>query len=145
MRAFIVLVFCVFNGVSCLAQTNIEFLIGTWKVEGKQKYETWSIDDHGNLYGEGFKWVNDEKVLLETLAIIKKDGELVYQATVPDQNEGRTIDFVSNKSTANSLSFENPTHDFPTQIVYQKVNENRLFVEVSGQDGDGFSFYMDRE
>lgn len=131
--------------LNCAAQNSATYLIGTWKVEGEPNYEIWSADEEGNLRGQGFKLVDNQKVLLESLAIIRKDGDLVYQALVPNQNEGRTISFVLNKTIEDALSFENPTHDFPTQIVYQKVNDNRLLVKVSGADGMGFSFYMDRE
>ena len=53
--------------------------------------------------------------------------------------------FILNDEKEDVLSFENPEHDFPTQIIYEFINENRLFIKVRGADGKGFSFYMDKQ
>ena len=116
------------------------FMEGTWKMEGKDKYEIWKVNNPKELKGSVFTLQGNYKNVLETLAIKWVDGVAVYEATVPDQNQGRTIPFTLNKNETTCFSFENATHDFPTKIQYRKINDRRLEVSVLGNDGEGFSY-----
>ncbi len=128
----------------CQGQQEVNRLKGTWKVEKKEKFEVWR-QEGVNLVGESYTINNGERHVLETLLIKNEDGKIIFEATVPDQNEGATIPFVLNDEKVDVLSFENPEHDFPTQIIYEFINENRLLIKVQGADGKGFSFYMDKQ
>ncbi len=126
-----------------LAQVNIDILEGSWKVEGRESYEVWERGENG-LTGYAYKLKDGQKIIKETLKIVGEEGATVYSATVPDQNQGAAIPFTLNKAEKEWLSFENPQHDFPVKIRYRPETADRLFVEVLGADGKGFSFYMDR-
>lgn len=125
------------------AQVSIDALEGKWKVEGRESYEVWEKEGSG-LKGHAYKLTDGQKVIKETLKIEVVDGATVYTATVPNQNNGAGIPFTRNDAEGNLLSFENPTHDFPVKIRYESESNDRLFVEVLGADGKGFSFFMDR-
>jgi len=129
--------------LTCEGQHAVNRLKGIWKVEGKEKFEEWRQEGM-NLLGESFTINNGERHVLETLRIKIEDGKIIFEATVPDQNEGVTIPFILNDKKA-VLSFENLEHDFPTQIIYEFINDNRLFIKVQGIDGKGFSFFMDKQ
>ena len=96
----------------------------------------------GKLKGYSFKMTNGQKIITETLLIKEEGKSIVYQATVPDQNEGQTIRFVLNEDSIASYSFENELHDFPKKIQYAKLADNLIFVRVTGQNNEGFSYKM---
>lgn len=133
--------------LSFYAQNGIEkidFLIGTWKMEGKNTYEHWSKE--GNvLRGESFNVKDAIKYVTETLKIEQIDGTLVYTASVMNQNDGKGIPFKLNTEIGDKLSFENMTHDFPKKICYTQLTDTEIFVEVLGDNDEGFSFKMVKE
>ena len=100
---------------------KFDFLIGTWKIENQAQFESWTRAG---------------------LAIKRIGDQIVYEATVPDQNQGQTIQFVLNPEIDSSFSFENSNHDFPKSIQYRKISENELIIKVSGDDNNGFNYRM---
>ncbi len=128
--------------VSCKENktSRIEFMIGTWKVENKEQYEVWEKTENKELIGYVYKFSNDQKEINETLSIKIIENKIIYEATVPDQNEGRTIPFTLNSDIKEFLSFENLEHDFPKKIQYKKINENEIKVIVIGDSNKGFSY-----
>lgn len=142
---FLMVVFCF--SLQTIAQEKIEqldFLVGTWKMEGKNTYEHWSKDAN-TLVGESFKVKNDIKYVSETLRIEQIDKSVVYTATVMNQNEGKPVTFTLNLEVTDKLSFENTSHDFPKKICYTKLSNAELFVEVLGANDEGFSFKMQKQ
>ena len=120
---------------------EVEFLVGTWKIEGKQNYESWAKEDN-RLTGQSYKIENGQKVVSETIELKKVENQIVYTAKVFDQNEGKSIPFILKSSKNDLFSFENPTHDFPKKIQYQILNEHKLYVSVLGEDDKGFSYHL---
>jgi hypothetical protein len=116
------------------------FLIGKWKVEDKETYEQWSKDKNNDLVGSSFKLIDGIEQISETIKISENDGNLVYSATVVNQNNGETIDFELNNKIFDKYIFENSKHDFPNQISYEMKSENQIFVSVSDYKGEGFSY-----
>lgn len=120
--------------------TELNFLVGTWKMEDKDQFEVWERTSANKISGFTYKIVNNDKTITETLLIKKMAESIIYEATVPDQNEGKTIQFVLNKKNDSLFSFENKLHDFPTKIQYKKIDDRKLLVSVKGSDGNGFSY-----
>ncbi len=123
---------------------DLNFLTGTWKVEGKETYEHWEMIDN-QLKGSSYTIENGEKLISETLSIKMLNGKVVYEATVLNQNEGKTIPFTLTKNTTNGFSFENPKHDFPTKIIYQRISTTELVVQVLGADDKGFTINFSKQ
>lgn len=121
------------------------FMEGTWKVEGKEKYEVWERAGNSEITGFAYKLVDGQKNITETLCIKVEDGSIVYQASVPDQNEGVSVSFVLNESDNSCFSFENKKHDFPKKIQYKKVTNTELEIHVFGDQDKGFSFIQKKE
>jgi hypothetical protein len=121
--------------------TQLDFLLGTWKVEGREQYEVWEKGGKEELKGHGFKMKSQQKHITETLVIRKQHEQWVYEATVPDQNEGKSIAFVLKVEGDSLYSFENPRHDFPQKIQYRILDARRLEVMVSA-DSQGFSYRL---
>ena len=141
----LLLILISFITFSCSNQDikQLYFLEGNWQVEDKQQFEKW--EKKGNdLIGVGYKLIDGEEQVLENLAIRVIDGQVVYQATVANQNDGSTISFQLNDSISDFFSFENPEHDFPKKIQYFKLDGSKLKVNVIGEDEKGFTFIMNR-
>ena len=129
--------------ISCAAQEThkIDFLEGTWKMENKETYEEWKKEGEV-LIGHAYKLLEGQKQISETLKIKTENEDLIYEATVPNQNDGRTIPFRLNRAVQDQLSFENLTHDFPKKIQYKLINETRIQVMVLGEDDQGFGYFL---
>ncbi len=122
---------------------KVNFLIGTWKIDGKESYETWKKKDE-KFIGKSYKIKDEKKYVSETLEIKLADDNLIYIATVFDQNEGKGIMFTLKQSEKQLFSFENLQHDFPKKIQYKIINKDELFVSVLGEHDKGFSYTLIR-
>jgi hypothetical protein len=57
---------------------------------------------------------------------------MAYTVTVPDQNDAKPVRFEMTSITDKQVVFENPAHDYPNKIVYNKTAEDSLIAEISG-------------
>jgi hypothetical protein len=138
----LVSVLALFLFISCEVNesSELDFLVGTWKRDNKEQFEVWEKNNSSNLKGYSYRIKDNQKTITETLLIKKIGDQFVYEATVPDQNEGRTVQFILNTETDSLFSFENDKHDFPKKIQYKRINDNQLKVIVLGDDDTGFSY-----
>jgi hypothetical protein len=125
--------------------TELDFLVGTWKRENKEQFEVWEKNKPTELIGYSYIMNGNQKIITETLVIKRLSDHFVYEATVPDQNEGKTVQFVLNKETASPFSFENNHHDFPKKIQYEKIDDDEIKVSVLGDNEEGFSYVQIRQ
>lgn len=126
-------------------QSNIpDFLQGTWKMENKEIYEHWDKLNSQTLKGFSYKLKNGQMGISEYLDISERDNQTLYTATVINQNNGKGIEFKLTK-TDSTYTFENPAHDFPKKISYQKLSDNEIFVQVSDGKQKGFSYKMTKQ
>lgn len=109
-------------------------------MEGKDQYEIWEKTKNKEFIGYSYKINNNEKIITETLSIKLMNDQIFYEATVPDQNDGKTIRFRLNAEINEYLSFENIEHDFPKKIQYKKINDDEIEVTVLGDQDNGFSY-----
>lgn len=121
-----------------------DFLQGTWKVEGKEIYEHWDKLDDNTLKGFSYKLKNGQMAISEYLDLSRNENGTTYTATVLKQNEGKGIRFELTK--ADSLfAFENPEHDFPKKIVYQKLAGTKVLVRLSDGKEKEVSYEMAKQ
>jgi hypothetical protein len=73
------------------------------------------------------------------------EKRMIYEATVPNQNEGQTIRFIRNPEIKTYFSFENLNHDFTKRIQYQMISDDEIKINVLGDDGRGFSYKLIRQ
>lgn len=121
-----------------------DFLQGTWKIENEESYEHWDRLNSDHLRGISYSNKNGQISISEYIEIIRTEKGMFYRATVVNQNEGKEISFRLTK-TDSTYTFENPEHDFPKKIVYQKLTDTEVFVQVSDGMQKGFAYKMKRE
>ena len=113
------------------------FLEGTWKMENAEMYERWDLLNDKTLKGFSYKLKNGTIQVTEYLEIIQNNKKLQYTATVLHQNNGEAVVFKQTKNKE-AYVFENNLHDFPQKIVYQKLNDQEVLVEVSANTSKKF-------
>jgi len=127
-----------------IAQSSFpDFLQGTWKMENKEIYEHWDRLNENSLKGFSYSVKNGQIAVSEYLDISRTENEVIYTATVLDQNQGKGIAFKLIE-TENTFTFQNLYHDFPKKIVYQKLSDTEVFVQVSDGQEQGYSYRMTR-
>lgn len=62
------------------------------------------------------------------------DGEVVM-TPFPDGQRACTFALTSHDGAAKRAVFENPKNDFPKRIVYERAADDRLHIEVEGDQG----------
>jgi uncharacterized protein YciI len=128
-----------------LPQSNFpDFLAGTWKIENKDVYEHWDRLNESSMKGFSYIVKDGKMSISEYLEISQIDDEISYTATVLNQNEGKPINFKLTK-TDSTFTFDNPDHDFPKKIVYQKLNNEEVLVQVSDGKQKGFAYKIIRQ
>ena len=141
------LLFIVFLAFSVLAKAQMPFpdlLEGTWKHEQQDLYEHWDRLAGQNLKGLSYEVKKGRMEIREYLELEWLNGSAVYTATVPDQNSGEGITFLLKRSDS-VLVFENPAHDFPKRISYQRINDNALVVTLSDLSSKVISYQLHRQ
>jgi hypothetical protein len=117
------------------AQNNLfDFLQGTWKMDGKEIYEHWDKLNNYSMKGVSYAIDDEQIVIFEYLEMLSDNDIVIYVATAVGENDGLGIAFTMTRSDS-IFSFENPQHDFPKIITYQKISDNEMTVKIS----DGFS------
>jgi len=119
----------------------LAWLEGTWicdSAPGEVTEESWGHARGGWMLGAGRTLRSDgtgERVVgFEFLRIEQRADGLVYVA----QPGGRApaTEFRLVESTRDAWCFENPTHDFPRRIHYQRHGDSAFTASLSGLEGD---------
>lgn len=112
----------------------VGWLVGDWvgTVGGNNVEERWTAAAGGAMIGSSRSTRGTSMVEFEFLCIAQRAGGLVYTAM---PNGSGMTDFLSTKVSSDSITFENPEHDFPRSIVYTKNAEGGVDVVVSGAPG----------
>jgi len=119
--------------------SDLAWLEGVWRGRvGTRDFEARYTSPEGGLILSMSKYTSKGRAVeFEFEQFDERDGTLVL-TPYPQGNKSpvrfRVTDFDS--STRRAV-FENPAHDFPTKISYQRVAEDSLTILVSGPGKDG--------
>ena len=110
------------------------WVAGLWASEGASSVEErWTPQAGGSMLAIGRTLRGTSMSAFEYLCIVERDGSLIYSA-MPGGRSPAT-DFVLTQLTPDSLTFENPQHDFPKVIKYSKKADGSLETAISGAPG----------
>jgi len=120
---------------------QLAWLTGTWRGgDGPVSFEErWTPPAGGAMLAVSRTLKGDRMVAFEFLRIVERDGRLIYIA----QPNGRPpTEFILTAITPDSVTFENPMHDFPKMIRYTRRADGALEARVSdgGQKAETFVF-----
>ena len=121
---------------ACSNLDQLQWLVGEWKGEWKNAnnvgviLESWQQTSALTFEGVGIRLAsNGEEVDREWLRILGMKDQIFYLAKV-DHNQ-LPVPFILTHCRDDYLRFQNPEHDFPKQIIYQKTDANTLVVTIS--------------
>ena len=127
--------------ISCQNETKAEqhqiekasWLIGKWenKSDSGLLTESWKKENDSTYLGHSY-FIKGDTLHDEFVKLSEVGGNLVYSPVVKGQNDGKAIEFKMTSATATKLVFENPAHDFPKKIVYNKISDDSIVAEISG-------------
>jgi hypothetical protein len=131
----VVMVSCKKNNPVFESLAQIE---GTWVMsfDGSAVYEKWERVNDTLYIGMSYEVTDKDSVVTETLQIVSREDGIYYIPTVTDQNDGKPVKFRLALHEADYFVFENPQHDFPTNISYRFFPDNKLKAVVSGLIND---------
>ena len=112
---------------------DVAWIAGSWTSgTAATVEERWTPPAGGAMLGVSRTIRGDRMSAFEFLRIVERNGGLVYIA----QPNGRTpTEFTMTKIEGTSVTFENPTHDFPKMIRYAKRPDGGLEASISGGPG----------
>ena len=110
---------------------ELGWLAGCWQGDaGPLKFEEqWMRPAGGLMLGMSRTIRDDKAVSQEFLSISAKSGAVYYTARVGTA----TTPFKLSRLTQFEAVFENPEHDFPQRIIYQKKNGS-LHARIEGME-----------
>jgi hypothetical protein len=114
-------------------QKSFRWLAGTWKLQEKETYEIWTIEDDGQLSGYSYRVSGSDTVITETVSLEFHEGTYQYVSDVAGDQP--PIAFVMTSVQDDGFVAENPRHDFPKVIRYKysKTDKGeRLHASIEG-------------
>lgn len=133
-------------GAQDLSVQRAGWLAGCWEMSapGRVTNESWMAPKGGLMMGMSRTVVRDSAREFEHLRIETRAGKAAYVAHPSGQAETA---FPAIAASDTLLVFSNPTHDFPQQISYRRVNKDSVVARIEGTRGGqirGINFPMRR-
>ena len=112
---------------------KLSWIAGNWTGSAGRAVieENWLPPAGGAMLGVGRTIAGPRMVAFEFLRIVQKDGETYYIA----QPDGRPpTEFKLTSATDTKAVFENPKHDHPKIITYEKDADGNLLATIEGDE-----------
>jgi hypothetical protein len=112
----------------------VAWLSGCWQITRGAEVidEQWMAPRAGVMVGMARSVRGDKVVSTESTIIRVRDGRLLYEANPSDQTPAT---FTASTATAERVVFENPQHDYPKRVAYERHGADAITAWVD--DGAG--------
>ena len=102
---------------------QVSWLQGCWQLEsgGRVVEEQWIAPRGGVMLGMGRTVRDGTLVEYESVILREQDGRLAYEAHPSGQPSAV---FTSTSVSASTVIFENPTHNYPQRVGYQRDGDS---------------------
>jgi hypothetical protein len=119
--------------------SDLPWLEGVWRGRvGSRDFEARYTGPEGGVVLSASKYIAQGKAAgFEFERFEEKDGHVVLTPYPEGKESPATFRLTDFDQKTRRAVFENPEHDFPTKISYQRVAEDSLTILVSGPGKDG--------
>ncbi|WOJ97144.1 DUF6265 family protein [Congregibacter brevis] len=111
---------------------DLDWLVGCWESYENYSKEVWVKNPDGSLLGFSASVESSEIGFYELLYIREVGGTLTYTAHPSGQSSAV---FVLSETSERRVVFENPSHDYPQRIAYERI-EDSLTAVISLMNGE---------
>jgi hypothetical protein len=114
---------------------NAAWIGGRWEgtTNGVTTEERWTPAASGGMIGVGRALRGSALASFEFLCIAERGNSVAYLA-MPGARTPATV-FMATEVTPTSITFENPSHDYPKLIRYAQTPDGGLETTISGANG----------
>ncbi len=127
---------CFSAGEKRASKSNqFSWLLGNWQMQKKSGLitESWTQQNDSTMNGESFLIkTTGEKILLERILFVRREGQYFYIPTTANQNNQQPVSFTVTSYSNSGFTAENPEHDFPKRIIYTLINKDSLQAIIDG-------------
>jgi hypothetical protein len=124
---------------------KFDWLEGTWNrtdvKPGHSEHERWEKLSDTEWQGFGVTMKGKDTAFVEKLKLVIKDDNIYYAADVAE-NKG-IVYFKLTEIAQDSFVCENPEHDFPKKIAYQK-DGSKIKATISG-NGKSIDYWFEKK
>lgn len=113
--------------------TDLQFMLGTWKIESGTEMEKWEFVSEKELRGKGFVLNGRDTIIKEVIQLLYNDSGIHYIAKVKGQNNNESVTFSLVSTQKATFVFENKAHDFPQRINYRKISDSLIMAWIEGE------------
>jgi len=112
---------------------HVAWLQGCWETVSQQLTveEQWMAPRGGSMIGMGRTVRGGTLVEYEMVIIRQQGNQLAYEAHPSGQPSAV---FIASTATDSIVVFENPQHDFPQKVGYQRTGPDALLAWIEGTD-----------
>ena len=110
---------------------RVAFMQGCWEQASERQTieEQWSAPRGGTMMNFG-RTVRDGRLVdYEFVVLREQDGALAYEAHLRQQDP---VVFTARTATDVRVVFENPEHDFPKSVGYERTGPDSLLAWIEG-------------
>ncbi len=115
------------------AWLDLQFMIGTWKIESGTEMEKWEFVNEKELRGKGFVLNGRDTILKEVIQLLYNETGIHFIVKVKAQNNNESITFSLVNTQKATFVFENKEHDFPQRINYRKISDTLIMAWIEGE------------
>jgi hypothetical protein len=107
------------------------WIAGCWSRQAGERAteEYWMKPAGGTMFGVSRTISKGQTSEYEYLRIVEQNGTLAYIALPSGQKEAT---FTLAAIKPGEMTFENPKHDFPTRVIYQRQPDGSLKARIEG-------------
>lgn len=113
-----------------------KWLLGEWETKDSlgMLTEAWQTLDDSTYVGQSFYITpKNDTVHRETIELMQKDQFLIYSTSIKGEDDNEPTPFQMTESTDSLLVFENPKHNYPQKIRYQRNADKSMLAIISGK------------
>lgn len=110
------------------------WFLGSWGHTSKEGTlaENWVKVNDSVYKGESYFIIGKDTVFAEAVDLAEANGKLTYTVSVKGPANEAPVPFEMTSVSDKAVVFENPKHDFPNKITYNRVTDDSLVAVISG-------------